>query len=216
MKVLNFALFGILVSMGLQAADAVSYAVNPQTSTIEWTGRKALVKSAHHGVIGLKSGSFNLSGDQITGGKFTVDMTTLAVKDLTDPTDNAKLKGHLQSDDFFDAPKFPEATFELTEATTFTAGKPTTLKGKMTIKGTTQMETIPATIVTTADGATLQSSFKINRTKYNVKFGSKAFFENLVGDRIIADEFELTVNLTATTSKVTAPATKPATVSTKK
>ncbi|MFN4197892.1 MAG: YceI family protein, partial [Flavobacterium sp.] len=38
------------------------------------------------------------------------------------------------------------------------------------------------------------TSFKVDRTKYDIKYGSGSFFDNL-GDKAIYDDFELTVVL---------------------
>lgn len=37
---------------------------------------------------------------------------------------------------------------------------------------------------------------KVDRTKYNMKFGSKSFFES-IGDKVIDDEFILNINIVA-------------------
>jgi len=60
----------------------------------------------------------------------------------------------------------------------------------LTIKGIT----VPVTFDLALGDGTARTSFKINRTKYDIKYGSGSFFDNL-GDKAIDDEFELNVNL---------------------
>ena len=62
--------------------------------------------------------------------------------------------------------------------------------GDLTIKG--QTNPITFDLATTANSAT--TKFNVNRTKYDIKYGSGSFFDNL-GDKAIADEFELEVAL---------------------
>jgi hypothetical protein len=38
------------------------------------------------------------------------------------------------------------------------------------------------------------TAFKVDRTKYDIKYGSGSFFDNL-GDKAISDDFELAVAL---------------------
>jgi len=43
----------------------------------------------------------------------------------------------------------------------------------------------------------------VNRTKFDIKYGSASFFDS-IGDKAINDEFELDVNVVATASKLKA------------
>jgi hypothetical protein len=47
-------------------------------------------------------------------------------------------------------------------------------------------------LATTANSAT--AKFNVDRTKYDIKYGSGSFFSN-IGDKAINDEFELDVTL---------------------
>jgi polyisoprenoid-binding protein YceI len=60
----------------------------------------------------------------------------------------------------------------------------------LTIKGISNP--VSFDLATTANSAT--ANVKINRTKYGIKYGSGSFFDNL-GDKVIYDDFDLTVNL---------------------
>lgn len=176
--------------------------VDPAASTVGWTGKKVLVNSAHSGTIKLKSGEIEVTNGNITKGNFVMDMTSITNEDLkADPKGKGKLEGHLKSADFFDVAKHPEATFKMTSAKTLpnpAPGKPThEITGDLTLKGTTKPVTFPATVTMTGDKAEATATLTIDRTNWDVRYGSGKFFEGL-GDKVIADEIALNVKLTAT------------------
>lgn len=157
-------------------------------SNIGWTGSK--VTGSHFGTIGLKAGSLTVDDGQLTGGKFTIDTTSIKVLDVTDPATNAQFAGHLASDDFFGISKFPEAIFEIS------AVSKNHVEGNLTIKGITHPVGFDANINITGDTLTASGKIVVDRTKYGIKFRSGNFFENL-GDTLIYNDFDLNVNITA-------------------
>ena len=116
-------------------------------------------------------------------------MNTLNCKDLEDAEWNGKLVGHLRSDDFFSVDKFPIATLTITESTTFNNGE-AQVKGNLTIKGITH----PTSFKVKKTDKGYMATVTVDRTKYNVKYGSGKFFDNL-GDNMIYDEFTLDVKI---------------------
>ena len=186
MRTVNVLLAAVALTIGL-GVQAQTVKVNPTKSEITWLGKK--VTGEHSGTIQVKSGQLELNGNTITDGEFVVDMTTIKDTDLTDAEWNAKLVGHLKSDDFFAVEKYPEAKLVITQKASFTGNK-ATVTGDLTIKGKTN----PVTFVVTKDGNTYKADITIDRSKYDVRYGSKSFFDNL-GDKVINDEFDLTVSL---------------------
>jgi len=174
----------VLIS-GIVSAQSIS--VNAEKSSIVWLGKK--VTGEHTGNIKIKEGSFEVKKDKIVSGTFVIDMTTITNTDLTDAEYNGKLVGHLKSDDFFGVEKFPTATLKITEATAFKDNK-ATVKGNLTIKGKTN----PIEFVVTKNVANYTATLIVDRSKYDVKYGSSSFFEGL-GDKVIYDEFTLDVTL---------------------
>ncbi len=170
------------------------YKVDTEKSTIGWIGRK--VAGDHKGNIKLLSGVLNTDGNTIQSGSFAIDMNSMTCSDLQGEW-NAKLIGHLKSDDFFAVDKHPKANFEITKINPSTANK-LAVSGKLTIKGVTQNISFIAT-VKQKDNAlvAIAEGVKVDRTKYGIKYSSKSFFENL-GDKVIDDEFELSITLVAT------------------
>ncbi|MCA0133697.1 YceI family protein [Winogradskyella alexanderae] len=173
---------------------AVTYQANSENSMIEWKGFKPT--GSHTGTISISEGMVSVNGDAIESGNFTIDMNSIVVTDIpVEDEGNAKLRGHLTSADFFDVEKFPTAKFEVTGIST-EEGK-TMLSGNLTMKEKTNNISIPVTTSMEGDMMKLTSeTFTIDRSKWNVQYGSKSFFDNL-GDKFINDEIELKVTLVA-------------------
>lgn len=157
-------------------------------STIEWKGFKPT--GEHFGTIAMSEGQLELNEGKLVGGSVVIDMNSILVKDMpADNEYNAKLVGHLKSADFFEVEKFPAAKFEFTEVTE--ANGKLSISGNLTIKENTKNITIPATLNTENGVSILKSEvFTIDRTDFDVRYGSKKFFDDLK-DKFINDEFEL-------------------------
>lgn len=165
--------------------------VSVAESNIVWNGYK--VTGSHTGNIQLKSGELEFDGDQLTGGNFVIDMTSIENTDLEGEW-NEKLVGHLKSDDFFGVEKHPTASFEITQVVS--RGKPGEYKivGDLTIKGITKEIKFQADVEDMGDKAKAVAEVVVDRSEFNVRYGSGSFFDNL-GDKTIYDEFDLQVNL---------------------
>jgi polyisoprenoid-binding protein YceI len=124
----------------------------------------------------------------LTGGSVEIDMPTITVTDLEGEYKN-KLEGHLKSDDFFGVEKFPTASLIFTKVKS--NGKNSyKVTGDITIKGKTESVTFNVSIY----GNKASVSLKIDRTKFDVRYGSTSFFDSLK-DNAIYDEFDLVVDL---------------------
>lgn len=168
-----------------------TYKVDLAESKIEWLGKK--VTGEHFGDIRLNEGSIEVNGNKIAGGSFVADMNSITCLDLTDKTYNAKLVNHLKSDDFFGVEKFPVSELEITSVTP-KGGSDYEMKGNLTIKGITHEITFPATVNLNGASFTAEADITVDRSKYNVRYGSGKFFDNL-GDNMIYDNFSLKVKL---------------------
>ena len=129
----------------------------------------------------------------LSSGKFEADMTTIKNTDVTSPEYSAKLDGHLKSEDFFGVEKFPKATFVLTKVAKIAKGN-ALVKGNMTIKGKTVPIEFKAVFQEAADGMKVYANITLDRTKFDIRYGSGSFFENL-GDKTIYDDFNITLTL---------------------
>lgn len=173
-----------------------TYKVDTKLSKIEWFAEK--VTGKHTGTIIISSGDVNNNHGQL-GGKFTIDMTTINVTDLQGDK-KGKLEGHLNSEDFFNVSKFPVSTFEITSVvpkTGVVAGEPNfLLSGKLTIKGITNAVSFPALIKFDGTQMLTKAEVKVDRSKFDIRYGSKSFFPN-IGDKAISDEFILKLDIVA-------------------
>ncbi len=116
-------------------------------------------------------------------------MTTITCTDIEDGEYNQKLVGHLKSDDFFGVEKFPTAEFVVKKSTKFKNGK-ASITGDITIKGKTESLTFEVD----NDGSNYKAKIDIDRSKFDVRYGSNSFFDNL-GDKVIDDIFTLNIQL---------------------
>lgn len=177
----------IALSAFKNVTKPVTYTVDATKSSITWVGKK--VGGSQNGTIALKSGSINVNGKSITGGTFVIDMN--AIKDANG---SEKLEGHLKADDFFGSAKYPTSTFVITKVAG--TGANVIITGNLTIKATTKPVSFPATVAVNADGtvSALAGKIIVDRTKYDIRYGSKSFFDSL-GDKAIDDNFEIGVKL---------------------
>ena len=170
------------------------YKVNTEASTIAWKGFKPT--GTHNGTIALESGVMNAKDGAIESGTFLVDMKSIVVSDIpAEEEGNAKLTGHLKSADFFDVEAYPSAVFTVTGFET-KDGK-SMLSGNLKMKDTENNITIPVTVNETDNMLSIKSeTFTIDRSKWNVRYGSKSFFDDL-GDSFINDDIELQIEVVA-------------------
>ena len=167
-------------------------------SMLNWKGSKKIGKN-HTGTIDLSTGEFTVEGGTITAGSFEVDMSTITDTDLTAENGKEKLEGHLSGPDFFNAPEFPTASFEITNVTALEGVEGAThkIEGDFTLKGTTNPISFNAMVSEEGNAIMTKAKFTFDRAKWNVEYGSTNFFKDLAGDKIINNEIEIDFNLKA-------------------
>jgi len=170
----------------LQVSDAI-YTINPDQSIIVWTGRE-VTTSKHFGNIYFASGQFEVKSGLISSGEFVVDMTTIDNQDLPEER-RPRLEAHLKSDDFFSVESHPTALLAILSSESVAEGK-WLVSGELTIK--TFTHPVEFEMLNSNDG--WKANLVFDRSKYEVKFRSGTFFENL-GDKLIYDDIELAINL---------------------
>ena len=170
----------------LQVSDAI-YTINPDQSIIVWTGRE-VTTSKHFGNIYFASGQFEVKSGLISSGEFVVDMTTIDNQDLPEER-RPRLEAHLKSDDFFSVESHPTALLSILSSESVAEGK-WLVSGELTIK--TFTHPVEFEMLNSNDG--WKANLVFDRSKYEVKFRSGTFFENL-GDKLIYDDIELAINL---------------------
>ncbi len=187
-----------------KVASPDNFTVDSQSSSVLWEGAKP--GKNHKGTVRIKGGELQTKDGELLGGSFEIDMATIANIDIEVESMRKKLEGHLKSADFFDVAKFPTASFEITKIDKV-AGKPEgragathNVTGNFTMKGVTKSITFGTRILIAGGMLKAKSErFTIDRTDWNVRYGSGKFFDNLK-DQAIDDEIGLTISLKGKTA----------------
>jgi hypothetical protein len=184
----------LLIVLLFIATITVGFSNNPvdgiidiDKSTVIWMGKK--VTGAHEGTVKLKSGNLEMEDGVLVGGQFDIDMNTIKNTDIGGGG-AAKLEGHLKSDDFFGVENHPVAKLVITDVSAKGTLGDYKVVADLTIKGITKSIKFYTNLSDTAATAEII----IDRTDFDVRYGSGSFFDNL-GDKTIYDEFTLKVNL---------------------
>ena len=162
--------------------------IDVSNSNIIWKGYK--IMKSHEGTLSFQSGSLKFNGNQLIGGEMVVDMTTLTNTDMSAGSGKEKLEGHLKSEDFFGVEKYPTASIQFTKVTSSDDNKTYEITSKITIKNITKEVKFNVIV----DGGIASAVLKLDRSDFDVRFGSGKFFDNL-GDKTIKDEFDLNVSI---------------------
>lgn len=176
--------------------------VDTQASKIYWKGTKP--GGEHIGTINLKEGKMAINGTEVASGSFTIDMNSIVDTDLSDKPMNDMLVNHLKSADFFDVAKYPESTFAITKVEPANPANDSVthmISGNLKMKDIDKNITFGAKI--TKEGNIYKAvtiPFTIDRTQWNVQYGSKTIFANLK-DKIIDDNIELRMTIVAESVK---------------
>jgi polyisoprenoid-binding protein YceI len=163
------------------------YGIDTNTSTVQWKGSK-IVGGGHEGFVKIKEGGLQVTDGVISAGKFTMDMTTISCTDLEGGMRD-KLVGHLNSADFFDTANHKTANLAI-----ISSDAQNNVKASLTIKGTSHEVTFPATVTETNGSVTATATITVDRSKYDVRYGSNSFFDNL-GDKAISNDITFVVTL---------------------
>jgi polyisoprenoid-binding protein YceI len=190
----KFAVLVILFQFAVVAVWAQAFKVDVAKSTLNWKAEK--ITGSHEGAIGLKSGNLMIQNGKLTSGSFVINMNSITCTDLTDAETNQKFIGHLKSEDFFNVAKFPEAVFAITSPVDVTKSV-VSITGNLTIKGITKPLTFKANVIKEGNSYIFSAnSIVVDRTAYDIKYGSGSFFDNL-GDKAIYDDFLIHLKLVA-------------------
>lgn len=180
-------------SVFVSSENEIDATVNKSESTVTWSAKK--VTGEHYGKVRISDAQLDYQNGKIQGGSFEMDMTTITVEDIQDANSNKKLTDHLKSDDFFSVEKFNKSNFKITEAKS-SNGKDYQITGNLTIKGISNPVTFPAKLEVQGEKIVATASIVFDRTKFDIKYRSGNYFENLA-DRLIYDDVSLGVKLVA-------------------
>jgi len=171
------------------AASGAVYELASDGSVVHWRGTKP--GGEHDGVVDVTEGKVMVDNGTVTGGSFTIDLNSIENHDLEGDM-NARLVGHLKSEDFFHTEEYPKAVFQIVSVEAKEGMAPEggvqpshEITGNLAMRGVTKSITFPAAInVTDGKVEATTNEFAINRTLWGVNFKSKTVFAELKDDFI--------------------------------
>jgi len=174
-----------------------SHPIDTEQSEIRWTGRN--LNGTHTGTLKLLNGTIEVENGRVTRGAFMIDMQSIRDKDIENSEMRHLLNSHLASDDFFDVKRFPTAEFRLTRIAPIegaTAGSPNAeLSGELIMKGVSREIFFRGVTAPAPDGRlAAEAHFDIDRTQWNVLYGSGKFYEKL-GKHLVHDDVTILLKL---------------------
>ncbi len=158
--------------------------ITVDSSKIEFVGSK--VTGSHHGAFAKFSGAIDYAGQP------EKSRVNIAIETSSVTTDTADLTRHLQTADFFDVSKYPQATFVSTEIKPAGDNNGAThiVTGNLELHGVTKSITFPATITVSPGVITVESAFAINRKDFGINYAGPV-------DNLIRNDVLLTLHVRA-------------------
>lgn len=166
----------------ISIARAQSYTLDSAASTLQWTGYAEVGDYSQSGTLRFKSGTLSVAKEKITD--FTI---RVAMNSLTH--ENKELENHLKQSDFFFVSKYPIA-----EMTFIKHDNNNTFIAEISIRGTSEKIAIPLDLQKTKEGYKLKGSIRLDRTKFDIKYNSSSYFQDL-GNYAIKNDFDLEYEL---------------------
>lgn len=184
--------------------DSSRYALDKSKSTVKWTGYYLFNFGEHYGSIDLSNGELVVTNEEITGGFFEIDMTSIRDLDMPENDGGKDLSDHLKGDDFFATGKFPQSRFDITKSEKIADARPGEsnfdITGNLTIKDVTKSIKFPAIVTVKNNIVEAKAKFKFDRTRWGIQYNSGKIFSD-VGDGAISDAIALDVTLVTTLNK---------------
>ena len=192
-KYFTTTLLLLFVTTVFANAQTAKISLDKNSGEVIWRGEKVTGKE-HHGTISIKEGMLKVKDGELKDVEVTIDMTSINNQDIDSEKYKKKLEGHLRSDDFFSVDKYPTAHFKANSVVKSSDKNKYYIEGDLTIKGKTHPIEFDAIFNAEANSFTASAEVTFDRSKYNVRYGSDSFFDNL-GDNMIYDDIELNIEL---------------------
>jgi len=165
------------------------YALVAASSSMTWEGRKPLIPGyTDKGTVAIASGSATVAGGAVTMGSVVIDFRTIKTLSTGKGNGESMQETHIKGADFFNVEMYPTGAFVFESLTPTADGAAYTVKGTLTVKGITKPVEFPATVSQSGNLLTMEATAVLDRTLWDIKYGSGKFFENL-GDKLIDDKF---------------------------
>lgn len=176
-----FLLQGFTVSL-----NTVSEKVPVKESKIIWKGYK--FAGSHEGTLDLKSGFLLFEDNQISGGTFIIDMTSINCTDLSDKK-KEKLEAQISADSFFGIKNYPTASLTIINVVP-KENDTYLITADLTIKNHTKSIDFESIVKSPKASAYL----KIDRTAFDVEFKASGLFDGLK-NAVVYNEFDLNIEV---------------------
>ena len=177
-------------SLSLHVGDEKYIKIDTKETVVTWKGSSPM--GSHTGYIYVSQGELMIENGQLVGGTVEVDMSTIEGDDHR--SDN-NLINHLKDPDFFDVKRFPLSTIAITRVASINV-EDKEITGNLIIKGITHPVTFPVKMEVKDGIVKASGKLVIDRTKWDVRYKSGKFFDNLK-DQAIADDIEFNIKIVA-------------------
>lgn len=193
--------------------ESLVLSIIPEKSFVSWVGTKPTGRN--NGTIKITVGEIAVIDDVVSGGNFTIDMTTLDVLNMNEEN-NIKLATHLMSADFFTVDKYPLSKFELISTEPLTEEEINAIDhpeaslairdvthrvtGNLTMLDATRSVTFPARIKFDGERLHTLANFNIDRTDWGITYGN----DRSLGDNFIRPIVNIGLDVTAEVTEVIA------------
>lgn len=167
------------------------FQIQQSSSNVNWTGKKVL--GLHTGNISIANGYIEITDNNIVSGEIQIDMTSIVITDIPDKKTHQDFFNHLLNDDFFSVDKFKTSKLVILNSNNLENNK-FRINGILTIKDISHPVSFIATVEVFTNSLHTLGEIIIDRTLYNIRYGSGKFIDNL-GDKLIYDDFILQFKL---------------------
>ena len=168
------------------------YSAHIDKSELSWIGKELSTK-IHTGSLNISNGIIQVSDDNSISGNIKINMSTINVTDLQGRS-KEMLEKHLRSADFFEVENYPEAQINFKSKSFNKLVNQISFEGDLTIKDITNPISFNATLIESSPYLKANAILSFDRSKYDVRFRSGSFFENL-GDKLILDDIDVNIKL---------------------
>lgn len=185
------AFCSILLLIAIVFSIQANSNIDLEKSQIEWTGKK--IAGSHNGTISLISGNLEIENNDIIRGEFVINMNSIICTDIESKESNLRLVNHLKNDDFFSVEKFPTSKIVINKAEKLKENKEGwthNIYADLTIKGITKEIVFKSKMETDSkDKRSVYAEIIVDRSQYDVRYGSTTFFSNLANKAIDNEMF---------------------------
>jgi polyisoprenoid-binding protein YceI len=189
MKALKYMFLALVLSPILMFSQSTEWTFDKAHSNVMFTVDHLVIAEVT-GYFKSFDGKVTSNGDDFTAGKidFTVDVKSIN-------TDNEKRDGHLKSEDFFYAEKYPQMIFKGKELKKV-GDKKYKLTGDLTIRGVTKPVSLDVVYKGTTKDAygNTKAGFKITGEVNRFDYGLKWNTLTEMGGAVVGQDVRITVN----------------------